>query len=163
MLKFADLTMAQKKCVVALIEADSTLTKTGKITLKQVSTITQDLASKRTQGATKIGYPNWLFKTNKIEKGLYQLPLPTAKELSAYQQAVESKANPVKAAKVKVAKLAKVKAVKAQAKAKPVKAQTDEDEDISGSRLNRIIAESDPYDQDVEDFNAILRENGIEV
>jgi hypothetical protein len=158
MLKFADLSMAQKKCVVALIEADTTLTKTGKITLKQVSTITQDLASKRDKGAVKIGYPNWLFKTNKLEKGLYQLPLPTAKELSAYQQAVESKANPVKAAKVKVAKLAKVKAVKAK-----VKAETTEDEDIAGSRLNRIIAESEPFDQDVEDFNAILRENGIEV
>ncbi len=161
MLKFADLSMAQKKCVVALIEADTTLTKTGKITLKEVSSITQDLASKRTQGAAKIGYPNWLFKANKLEKGLYQLPLPTAKELSAYQQAVESKANPVKAAKVKVAKLAKVKTIKA--KAKTVKPAEDGDEDISGSRLNRIIAESEPYDQDVEDFNAILRENGIEV
>jgi hypothetical protein len=92
---------------------------------------------------------------------LYQLPLPTAKELSAYQQAVESKVNPVKAAKVKVAKLAKVKTIKAQSKT--VKASTDGDEDISGSRLTRIIAESEPYDQDVEDFNAILRENGIEV
>ena len=159
MLKFADLSMAQKKCVVALIEADSTLTKTGKITLKEVSAITQKLAAKRAQGATKIGYPNWLFKANKLEKGLYQLPLPTAKELSAYQQAVESKANPVKAAKVKVAKLTKVKTIKAQAKS----VTTDEDEDISGTRLNRIIAESEPYDADVEDFNAILRENGIEV
>lgn len=159
MLKFADLSMAQKKCVVALIEADSTLTKTGKITLKEVSTITQNLAAKRAQGATKIGYPNWLFKSNKLEKGLYQLPLPTAKELSAYQQAVETKANPVKAAKVKVAKLTKVKAIKAKVKADA----TNEDEDISGSRLNRIIAESEPYDADVEDFNAILRENGIEV
>jgi len=158
MLKFADLSMAQKKCVVALIEADSTLTKTGKITLKEVSTITQNLAAKRAQGATKIGYPNWLFKANKLEKGLYQLPLPTAKELSAYQQAVESKANPVKAAKVKVAKLTKVKTIKAQAKS-----VTTEDEDISGTRLTRIIAESEPFDQDVEDFNAILRENGIEV
>jgi len=158
MLKFADLSMAQKKCVVALIEADSTLTKTGKITLKEVSTITQALAAKRAQGATKIGYPNWLFKANKLEKGLYQLPLPTAKELSAYQQAVESKANPVKAAKVKVAKLTKVKTIKAQAKS-----VTTEDEDISGTRLTRIIAESEPFDQDVEDFNAILRENGIEV
>lgn len=161
MLKFADLSMAQKKCVVALIEADASLTKTGKITLKQVSSITQDLAANRDKGAVKIGYPNWLFKANKLEKGLYQLPLPTAKELSVYQQAVESKANPVKAAKVKVAKLAKVKTIKAKVKAQPV-AQS-EDEDISGSRLDRIIAESEPFDQDVEDFNAILRENGIEV
>ena len=87
----------------------------------------------------------------------------TAKELSDYQQAVETKANPVKAAKAKVAKLAKVKVAKAtKAKAKPVARDEDEVE-ITGSRLNRIIAESEPIDQDVEDFNAILRENGIEV
>lgn len=163
MLKFANLSMAQKKCVVALIEADSSLTKSGQITLKQVSTITQSLAAKRASGGTKIGYPNWLFKHNKIEKGLYQLPVPTAKELSDYQQAVETKANPVKAAKAKVAKLAKVKVAKAtKAKAKPV-AQDEDEVEITGSRLNRIIAESEPIDQDVEDFNAILRENGIEV
>lgn len=160
MLKFADLSMAQKKCVVALIEADASLTKNGKITLKQVSAITQDLAANRDKGAVKIGYPNWLFNSNKLEKGLYQLPLPTAKELSVYQQAVESKANPVKAAKVKVAKLTKVKTIKASRKAVAV---NTEDEDISGTRLDRIIAESEPFDQDVEDFNAILRENGIEV
>ena len=167
MLKFAELSMAQKKCVVALIEADTSLTKTGKITLKQVTTITKDLAEKRTQGATKIGYPNWLFKTNKVEKGVYQLPLPSAKELSDYQQAVEAKANPVKSAKAKVAKLAKAKVIKVKS-TKPVKvapvAEVDEDEvEITGSRLNRVIEESEPFDQDVEDFNQILRENGIEV
>ena len=154
--------MAQKKCVVALIEADSTLTKTGEITLKQVTTITQDLAAKRSAGGTKIGYPNWLFKSNKIEKGLYKLPVPTAKELSDYQQSVETKANPVKAAKAKVAKLAKVKVAKAAVKTMVADSE-DEDIEISGSRLNRIIAESEPFDADVEDFNAILRENGIEV
>lgn len=168
MLKFANLSLAQKKCIVALIEHTPSLTKTGKITLKEVTSITQDLASKRSEGATKIGYPNWLFKTNKVEKGVYQLPLPTAQELSDYQQAVEAKKNPVKAAKTKVAKLAKAKVVKvkAPAKAQPVKAQEDESEDeveITGSRLNRVIEESEPFDQDVEDFNAILRENGIEI
>lgn len=167
MLKFADLSMAQKKCVVALIEADTNLKKTGKITLKEVTSITKELAEKRTQGATKIGYPNWLFKTNKVEKGVYQLPLPTAKELSDYQQAVEAKANPVKTAKAKVAKLAQAKVVKVKAKTqKPVKApvaQDDDEVEITGSRLNRVIEESEPFDQDVEDFNAILRENGIEV
>ena len=49
-----------------------------------------------------------------------------------------------------------------KAKAKPVARDEDEVE-ITGSRLNRIIAESEPIEQDVEDFNAILRENGIEV
>lgn len=169
MLKFADLSMAQKKCVVALIEADANLKKTGKITLKEVTAITQDLASKRDAGATKIGYPNWLFKTNKVEKGVYQLPVPTAKELSDYQQAVEAKANPVKTAKAKVAKLAQAKVVKVKTKTqKTVKsapvAEVDEDEvEVSGSRLNRAIEECETFDQEVEDFNQILRENGIEV
>ena len=91
MLKFADLTMAQKKCVVALIEAQPSLKKTGKISLKEVVAITQDLASKRGSGGVKIGYPNWLFKANKIERGVYQLPVPTAAELSQYTKDATSK------------------------------------------------------------------------
>jgi hypothetical protein len=88
--------------------------------------------------------------------------------LSAYQQELDAKLNPVKKAKAKVAKLAQAKVVKAKAvkPAKKVAAKATEDEsevEISGSRLNRIIEESAEYDQDVEDFNAILRENGIEV
>jgi hypothetical protein len=165
MLKFSALSLAQKKCVVALIEHTPALKKTGQITLKEVTSITQDLAQMREQGAMKIGYPNWLFKANKIEKGLYQLPVPTTAELSAYQQEMDAKLNPVKKAKAKVAKLAQAKVVKTKpVKAKKVAAKATEDEsDISGSRLNRIIEESAEYDQDVEDFNAILRENGIEV
>jgi hypothetical protein len=166
MLKFSALSLAQKKCVVALIEHTPALKKTGQITLKEVTSITQDLAAMRDQGAMKIGYPNWLFKANKIEKGVYQLPVPTAAELSAYQQEMDAKLNPVKKAKAKVAKLAQAKVIKTKAvkPAKKVAAKATEDEsDISGSRLNRIIEESVEYDQDVEDFNAILRENGIEV
>lgn len=162
MLKFSTLSLAQKKCVVALIEHTPALTKTGKITLKEVTAITQDLASQRDQGAMKIGYPNWLFKANKVEKGVYQLPLPTAAELSKYQQELNAKMNPVGKAKAKVAKLAQAKVVKT----KPVKAKKAASEGetaIKGTRLNRIIEESADYDQDVEDFNAILRENGIEV
>ena len=165
MLKFSALSLAQKKCVVALIEHTPALKKTGRITLKEVTAITQDLAQMRDQGAMKIGYPNWLFKANKIEKGVYQLPVPTAAELSAYQQEMDAKLNPVKKAKAKVAKLAQAKVIKTKpVKVKKVAATATEDEsEISGSRLNRIIEESAEYDQDVEDFNAILRENGIEV
>jgi hypothetical protein len=78
---------------------------------------------------------------------------------------MDAKLNPVKKAKAKVAKLAQAKVVKTKpVKAKKVAAKATEGEsDISGSRLSRIIEESVDYDQDVEDFNAILRENGIEV
>lgn len=164
MLKFAALTLSQQKCVVALIEADASLKKTGQITLKQVVSITQDLAAKRTAGGVKIGYPNWLFKANKIEKGVYQLPLPTEAELSKFTQDTQAKANPVKTAKAKVAKLAKAKVVKVK-QPKVQKSETDEDFEpkVSSGRLAAIIDESVAYDEDVEDFNAILRENGITI
>jgi hypothetical protein len=151
MLKFANLSMSQKKCVVALIEANPSLKKDGKISLKEVVAITQDLATKRASGAPKIGYPNWLFKSNKVERGLYQLPLPTDKELSDYTQ---SSTKPT-AVKQKVAKVktAKVKTV----------AKTTQDSSLEKSRLQSIIDDSVAHDEDVEDFNAILRENGIEV
>lgn len=153
MLKFADLSMAQKKCVVALIEAQPSLKKNSKISLKEVVAITQGLAAKRAAGAPKIGYPNWLFKSNKLERGLYQLPVPTDKELSAYTQDVINKPSSKKIVKNKKV----VKAVKVK---KPTAATTDLSET---TRLEKIINDSVEVDQDVEDFNQILRDNGIEV
>ena len=154
MLKFADLTMAQKKCVVALIEAQPSLKKNGKISLKEVVSITQDLASKRGSGGVKIGYPNWLFKSNKVERGVYQLPVPTDAELSKYTQDSTNKPSSKKIVKnKKVVKVAKLKA-------KPTAASTDLSET---TRLEKIINDSVEVDTDVEDFNQILRENGIEV
>jgi hypothetical protein len=152
MLKFASLSLSQKKCVIALIEANPSLKKDGKITLKEVVAITQDLATKRASGAPKIGYPNWLFKSNKVERGLYQLPLPTDKELSDYTQS-STKPTAVKQ------KVAKVKTAKVKTVAKTTQADTA----LEKSRLQSIIDDSVAHDEDVEDFNAILRENGIEV
>lgn len=151
MLKFATLTMSQKKCVVALIEHTPALKKTGRITLKEVVAITQDLAAKRDAGGVKIGYPNWLFKANKVEKGVYQLPVPTAQELSDFAADSQPKA-----------KVAKVKAVKAKTPKVTAK-KTAVTKDADESRLQRIIEESEFIDEDVEDFNQILRDNGIEV
>ena len=150
MLKFVDLSMAQKKCVVALIEAQPSLKKNSKISLKEVVAITQDLASKRTAGAPKIGYPNWLFKTNKLERGLYQLPVPTETELSTYAKDLNNKPSSKKIVKNK-------KVVKVTSK---VKSSTDLSET---SRLEKIINDSVEVDADTEDFNQILRENGITV
>lgn len=150
MLKFATLSLSQQKCVVALIEHTPSLTKDGRITLKDVVAITQDLAAKRTAGGVKIGYPNWLFKTNKVEKGVYQLPVPTTQELSDYAKACEPKA-----------KVATVKVVKTKTP-KVTKTAVTKNTDV-GTRLQRIIGDSEFVDTDVEDFNQILRDNGIEV
>lgn len=155
MLKFADLSMSQKKCVVALIEHSPALKKSGRISLKEVIAITQELAKNRAKGGVKIGYPNWLFKSNKVERGVYELPVPTASELSDYTKQLTSK--PVKAAKPKAVKVVKVKQPKAVKPAATKPVANDQ------TRLEKIINESEEVDQDVEDFNQILRENGITV
>jgi hypothetical protein len=150
MLKFVDLSMAQKKCVVVLIENQPSLKKNGKISLKEVVAITQGLAAKRSEGAPKIGYPNWLFKTNKVERGVYQLPVPTDAELSQYTKDSNNKPSSSKIVKNK-------KVVKVTSKVKP---STDLSET---TRLEKIINDSVEVDQDTEDFNQILRDNGITV
>jgi hypothetical protein len=166
MLKFSALTLAQKRFVVAAIEHNKAYKKNPQITLKECSALYDAVRATRTGvKGEKIGYPNWLFANNKIERGVYQLPIPTDAELSAYQQELNAKRNPVAKAKAKVAAVRKATAKPVKAK-KVAPAATAEDEietEISGTRLNRIIEESDTFDQDVEDFNAILRENGIEV
>lgn len=161
MLKFANLTLSQKRFVVAAIESNAAYRKNPQITLKECTDIFRAERAKRTgMKNEKIGYPNWLFNKCKVERGVYQLPVPTATELSDYQKQLDAKLNPVKAPKVKAVKVAKVKApkVKAQKVKAPVASQ-----DLSETRLGKIIDEAGEYDQDVEDFNQILRENGIEV
>ena len=67
---------------------------------------------------------------------------------------------PVAKAKAKVAKLQKAKVVKVKTE-KQVAEQNEEA--LAESRLQKIIDESEYVDEDVEDFNQVLRENGIEV
>jgi hypothetical protein len=109
----------------------------------------------------KIGYPNWLFNKNKVERGVYQLPVPTEAELSSYAKELAAKTTaPVAKAKAKVAKLAQAKVVKVKT---PVAKTVEKQDSLESSRLQRIIDESEYVDEDVEDFNSILRENGIEI
>jgi hypothetical protein len=68
--------------------------------------------------------------------------------------------NPVVKAKAKVAKLAKAKTVTVKKPAVKAAAVADE---LETTRLQRIIEDSVSHDEDVEDFNQILRDNGIEV
>lgn len=162
MLKFAALSLAQKRFVVAVLEAHPQYKKKPEITLKECASIYYVLRDGRTGAkGEKIGYPNWLFAANKVERGLYQLPVPSADEMKAYHKEVADKAAPVAKAKAKVAKLAKAKTVKVKStpKAKAVEKETKSDL----NRLQNIIDESMTYDDDTEDFNQILRENGIEV
>lgn len=157
MLKFSDLSMSQKKMVVAYIEYNPALKTSGQITLKEVNSIAKGLAENRASGGVKVGYPNWLFATNKLDRGVYEFPVPTAAELSQY-----TKDSASKPAKVAVVKTPKAKVVKTAKVAKAPKAKVTAPA-VNKNRLIDAIGESDIYDEDVEDFNAILRANGIEV
>jgi len=162
MLKFANLSLSQKRFVVSVIESNPQYKKAPQITLKECAAIYYTLRDQRTgTKGEKIGYPNWLFNKNKVERGVYQLPVPTESELSAYAKELAVKQTPkVVQAKAKVAKLAKAKTVKVAA---PAKAAEQKEDKMELSRLQKIIDESMDVDSDTEDFNAILRENGIQV
>lgn len=163
MLKFADLTLSQKRFVVALLEANPGYKKDPQITLKECAAFYYEMRDARTGAkGEKIGYPNWLFNKNKVERGVYQLPVPNATELSAFAKEVAAKAAPKATAKAVKATKTKVVNVKAKAPAK-AKAAPVAEKTLEGSRLQNIIDESVSMDDEVEDFNQILRDNGIEV
>ena len=159
MLKFENLTLSQKRFVVTVLESNKQYKKDPQITLKECAAIYYTIRDQRTGAkGEKIGYPNWLFNKNKVERGVYQLPIPTDVELSAYAKELAEKNTPkVAKAKAKVAKLAKAKTVKVKA---PAVAKEDK---MEVSRLQKIVDESADFSDDAEDFNAILRENGITV
>jgi len=162
MLKFANLSLAQKRFVVAVLESNPQYKKDPQITLKECAAIYYSLRDQRTGSKNeKIGYPNWLFNKNKVERGVYQLPVPTATELSDYQKELDAKLNPVVKAKAKVAKLAKAKTV--NVKSTPAAKAEKKETAIGKSRLQSVIEESEVVDTEVEDFNQILRENGITI
>jgi hypothetical protein len=163
MLKFAALSLAQKRFVVATLDAAPQYKKSPQITLKECAAIYYEFRDQRTGSkGEKIGYPNWLFAANKVERGVYQLPVPTADELKAFHKEVADKATPAVAkAKAKVVKLAKAKTVKV--KSTPAAKAVDTETKSDLNRLQKVIDESMTYDDETEDFNQILRENGIEV
>ena len=154
MMKFDQLTASQKKFVVAVIESNPQYKTDPKITLKECAAIYYEEKAKREgKKGEKIGYPNWLFKSNKIDRGLYQLPVPSETQLSQFAQEMSTKANPVKAAKAKVISLSK----------STVESQFEMDADES--KLQKIIDESleiEDYDA-ASDFNDICREAGIDI
>lgn len=75
MLKYTDLTKAQKRFVDAIVKEDPSIKKTGTATRKQIESLYWTLNEKRAAGGEKVGFPNWLTGPNKISRGLYQIPM----------------------------------------------------------------------------------------
>jgi hypothetical protein len=145
MLKFADLTKSQKTFVVRTLELFPEYRSEKTLGAKQIHASYFKMKDERGSTGEKLGYPNWLQSNNRVGRGQYQMPWPSDSELSAFAQ------GSVKQPKVKAVKVVKTK-----------KVHSTQDQD-SMSRLQKIVEESPVYDEDVEDFNQILRENGIEV
>lgn len=152
MLKFADLSKSQKTFIVRMLEQFPAYSTEKVLNAKQIHAAYFKLKDSRLKSGEKLGYPNWLQSNNRVDRGTYQMPWPTQKELSDYA-AAKSAPKAAKVAKVKVVKVKQPKVAKTAAKPK-VSDQT---------RLEKLIDESDTVDQDTEDFNQILRENGIAV
>lgn len=145
MLKFDDLTNSQKRFIVALIEFDPKFKTEGVITRQECISIPEQLNA--AHSCDTFVRPRWL-RANKTERGAYLLPLPTEGDVVAMATAI---ATPV----------AEVRPVVSE-----VVSEQDEDGDddqVGGSRLFKVIEESEPFDEDVEEFNQILRDFGIEV
>lgn len=145
MLKFADLSKSQKTFIVRTLELFPEYRSEKTLGAKQIHAAYFKMKDSRSSTGEKLGYPNWLQTNNRVGRGQYEMPWPTDKQLSDFAQPVAVKAPKVKA----TVKTPKTKKVDADA--------------LSASRLQKIVDESVVEDAEVEDFNQILRENGIEV
>ena len=143
MLKFADLTKSQKTFIVRTLELFPEYRTEKTLGAKQIHASYYKMKDSRSSSGEKLGYPNWLQNNNRVGRGQYEMPWPTDAELSTFAQPA-----PAKQPKAKVVKTPKTK---------------NSDVSLEKSRLQSIIDDSVAHDEDVEDFNAILRENGIEV
>ena len=74
MITFDTASPAQKRWVEAVLTVLPNLAKTGVIAGKDCYYAHMQLLKNRKAGSPKIGYPNWLFKTNKIRPGIYFFP-----------------------------------------------------------------------------------------
>jgi hypothetical protein len=163
MLKFAELSAVQKSFCVRILDVCPQYRSKKDLTRKELLEGYSLLKEQRKQTGEKLGCGHrWMRKTNLVVRGAYQMPWPTEKELSDYALASvkvpKVKVPKVKVAKVaKVAKVPKVKKVAAPKVANPIKSGDSE------TRLQSIIDESVAHDADEEDFNKVLRDNGIEV
>jgi hypothetical protein len=90
MLKFNNLTNAQKRFVIAALVYLGEKDKT--ITIKKCREIFDAELNKRIPGGPKIGWPVWLIGAdNKVSRGVYGFPRPSVTDLQEYQDELERK------------------------------------------------------------------------
>lgn len=93
MLKYADLTKAQKRYVDSALETDPTIAQRGGVvSRKELESLHWTMAETRQAGGEKIGFPNWLTAKNRVGRGQFQLPMPEAVAKKAKKAVAEDKA-----------------------------------------------------------------------
>jgi hypothetical protein len=144
MLKFKDLTTSQKSFIVRTLELFPSYAEKSVLGAKDIHASYYELKDTRSSTGEKLGYPNWLQSNNRVGRGSYEMPWPTAAELSDFAKGATTK--PVKQPKVKV---------------KAASKSSTKDE---VSRLEKIIADFDPIEDTSDaEFLDELRANGINV
>lgn len=91
MLTYDKLTKSQKKWVDTIATVYPKLANGGTISLKECWSAAMKLKAERSNGGVKVGYPNWLFKTNKISSGVYFFPANGANPEQYVKQAQATK------------------------------------------------------------------------
>jgi hypothetical protein len=88
MLKYSDLTKAQKRFIDAVVREFPAVAKAGQVSRKELESIYWTLNEKRAAGGEKVGFPNWLTAKNKVGRGVFALPLAGATGNSTAKKAV---------------------------------------------------------------------------
>ena len=137
-MKFANLTKAQKRFIVAAITHNPALAKQKEVTRAEILEVYWALRDARTGNEPKVGLPNWLMNNAKTGRGAYVFPAPTEAQLIEYNNSTAP-------------------AVKANTSA-TAKARKRLDTILEkGTVVDPVVTVSD------EEFLAELQEAGIEV
>lgn len=110
MTKYENLSKGQQRWVDSVLEIRPKLKDGGVITLKECCEIYNELYATRKKSGEKVGFPNWLAKTNKISRGVFAFPAPGVTKFPT--AAAVAPAKSVKTPKQKTAKVVKAKTSK---------------------------------------------------
>lgn len=91
MLKYANLSKGQKRCIDAFISVRPELASADTITTKEVQKIFWQLHEQRSNGGAKVGYPLWLSANNTISRGVFAFPGPKSSGVSVATQNAAAK------------------------------------------------------------------------
>lgn len=91
MLKYTDLTKSQKRFVDAVVREFPAVAAAGKVTRKELEYVYWELNAKREAGGEKVGFPNWLTAKNKVDRGVFALPLPEAETKAVAKSILDEK------------------------------------------------------------------------